>query len=182
MGVLNVTPDSFSDGGRFFDTDKAVAHAVLMAAEGADLLVLHENWRTDPQNGSVPYDDAEFRRLMQTAHRHGLRVAPYIRGNEISIREDRADWFDEFFRRDYDGLYMDYGTPICYSTGLDEIYPGGRIGFREYYLAMRELRRHRANILPHRADGKPRPALDFAQMERVWRRAKEQAEHLRSHP
>lgn len=38
MGVLNVTPDSFSDGGRFFDADTAVAHAERMAAEGADIL------------------------------------------------------------------------------------------------------------------------------------------------
>jgi dihydropteroate synthase len=38
MGVLNVTPDSFSDGGRFFDPEAAVARGVDMAAEGADLL------------------------------------------------------------------------------------------------------------------------------------------------
>jgi dihydropteroate synthase len=38
MGVLNVTPDSFSDGGRFFRRDVAVAHAREMAAEGADVL------------------------------------------------------------------------------------------------------------------------------------------------
>jgi dihydropteroate synthase len=38
MGVLNVTPDSFSDGGRFLDHGAAVAHGLSMAAEGADLL------------------------------------------------------------------------------------------------------------------------------------------------
>jgi len=38
MGVVNVTPDSFSDGGRFFDTDKAVAHGLALVAEGADLV------------------------------------------------------------------------------------------------------------------------------------------------
>jgi dihydropteroate synthase len=38
MGVLNVTPDSFSDGGRWFDTDAAVAHGLALAAEGADLV------------------------------------------------------------------------------------------------------------------------------------------------
>jgi len=38
MGVLNVTPDSFSDGGRYADLDSAVAHAVRMTAEGADLI------------------------------------------------------------------------------------------------------------------------------------------------
>jgi dihydropteroate synthase len=38
MGVLNVTPDSFSDGGEFFSFDRAVAHAEQMVAEGADLI------------------------------------------------------------------------------------------------------------------------------------------------
>ena len=38
MGVLNVTPDSFSDGGEFFSLDKALAHAEQMIAEGADII------------------------------------------------------------------------------------------------------------------------------------------------
>jgi dihydropteroate synthase len=38
MGVLNVTPDSFSDGGRWTDLDAAVAHGVQMRADGADLV------------------------------------------------------------------------------------------------------------------------------------------------
>jgi dihydropteroate synthase len=38
MGVLNVTPDSFSDGGRFFDPEAAVGRGLEMAADGADLL------------------------------------------------------------------------------------------------------------------------------------------------
>ena len=38
MGVLNVTPDSFSDGGQFLDTDKAIKHGLKMAAEGAAII------------------------------------------------------------------------------------------------------------------------------------------------
>jgi dihydropteroate synthase len=38
MGVVNVTPDSFSDGGRYLDPAAAVAHGLRLAAEGADLL------------------------------------------------------------------------------------------------------------------------------------------------
>ena len=38
MGVLNVTPDSFSDGGLFFDKEKAIAHGLRMVEEGADLI------------------------------------------------------------------------------------------------------------------------------------------------
>lgn len=38
MGILNVTPDSFSDGGRFFDLEAALAHAREMVEEGADII------------------------------------------------------------------------------------------------------------------------------------------------
>ena len=38
MGVVNVTPDSFSDGGKFFDPKAAVAHALQLARDGADIL------------------------------------------------------------------------------------------------------------------------------------------------
>lgn len=38
MGILNLTPDSFSDGGRYIDPERAVEHALLMEAEGADII------------------------------------------------------------------------------------------------------------------------------------------------
>src|SRR5581483_10220229 len=38
MGVINVTPDSFSDGGAFLDPDSAVTHGRRLVAEGADIL------------------------------------------------------------------------------------------------------------------------------------------------
>jgi hypothetical protein len=117
------------------------AQIVKMAREGADLLVLHESWRADLQNGGTPHDEKEFRRVIATAHDHGMRMAVYMRGNELSIREEQAEWFDEFFRKDYDGLYMDYGSPVGYSGCRDEVYPGGRIAFREHYMAMRAVRR-----------------------------------------
>ena len=46
MGILNVTPDSFSDPGEFFDPDKAVSHAMKMLDEGADIILL-DNLPTD---------------------------------------------------------------------------------------------------------------------------------------
>jgi dihydropteroate synthase len=38
MGILNITPDSFSDGGQFFDTEKAISHGLKMAADGAAII------------------------------------------------------------------------------------------------------------------------------------------------
>ena len=59
MGVLNVTPDSFSDGGRWFDDAAAVARGLEMVAEGADIIdVGGESTRP----GAQPVDEAEERR------------------------------------------------------------------------------------------------------------------------
>ena len=52
MGVLNVTPDSFSDGGRFLDARAALAHARSLAAEGADILDVGAE-STRPYGGAV---------------------------------------------------------------------------------------------------------------------------------
>jgi dihydropteroate synthase len=67
MGIVNVTPDSFSDGGRFFDPQAAVAQGLQLAADGADLLdVGGESTR--------PYADAvdeqeELRRVLPVVAR-----------------------------------------------------------------------------------------------------------------
>jgi dihydropteroate synthase len=56
MGVVNVTPDSFSDGGRFAGTESAVAHALELAAEGADLLDVGGE-STRPGAGPIPAEE-----------------------------------------------------------------------------------------------------------------------------
>jgi dihydropteroate synthase len=62
MGVLNVTPDSFSDGGRFLDPQVAIVHARQLAAEGADILDIGAE-STRPYGGavSVPLDEERER-------------------------------------------------------------------------------------------------------------------------
>jgi dihydropteroate synthase len=62
MGVLNVTPDSFSDGGRFFDPERAIDHARRLVAEGADILDIGAE-STRPYGGAVavPADEERHR-------------------------------------------------------------------------------------------------------------------------
>ena len=62
MGVLNVTPDSFSDGGRFLDPPTAIAHARRLVAEGADILDVGAE-STRPYGGAVrvPLDEERQR-------------------------------------------------------------------------------------------------------------------------
>ena len=62
MGVLNVTPDSFSDGGQFFSFDKAIAHAEQMISEGADIIDVGGE-STRPGSEFVS-DDEELRRVI----------------------------------------------------------------------------------------------------------------------
>ena len=62
MGIVNVTPDSFSDGGRFFDADDAVEHGLRLVEEGADMLDIGGE-STRP--GSEPVElQEELRRVM----------------------------------------------------------------------------------------------------------------------
>ena len=64
MGILNVTPDSFSDGGEFLEPDKAVAHAEDMARQGADIIDVGAE-STRPYGGAVPVSaEDEKRRLL----------------------------------------------------------------------------------------------------------------------
>ncbi len=62
MGIVNATPDSFSDGGRFLEPDLAVAHAFRLAEEGADLIDLGGE-STRPGAPPVPADE-ELRRVV----------------------------------------------------------------------------------------------------------------------
>ena len=62
MGVLNVTPDSFSDGGKFFTVEKAVEHGLTMAAEGAQIIdVGGESTRPGAESVAV---EEELRRVV----------------------------------------------------------------------------------------------------------------------
>lgn len=78
MGVLNVTPDSFSDGGRFFDRARALEHAGRMVEEGADILDIGGE-STRP--GSVEVDATEERRRV-------VPVVEALAGLDVPISVD----------------------------------------------------------------------------------------------
>src|SRR5437660_4122043 len=73
MGVLNVTPDSFSDGGRWFDREAAIARGLELVAEGADVVdVGGESTRP----GAEPVEEAEERRRVLPVVE---ALAPHVR-------------------------------------------------------------------------------------------------------
>jgi dihydropteroate synthase len=89
MGVLNLTPDSFSDGGRFVDPEAAIAHATEMVAEGADIIDVGAE-STRPYGGMQPV----------TADMERARLEPVLPavvglGKPVSIdtmKASVADW------------------------------------------------------------------------------------------
>jgi dihydropteroate synthase len=82
MGVVNVTPDSFSDGGQWYGTDAAIAHGLELAAQGADIVdVGGESTRPGAQRND---EDEELRRV-------GPVVTELVRaGLAVSIDTMRA--------------------------------------------------------------------------------------------
>jgi dihydropteroate synthase len=86
MGILNVTPDSFSDGGRFYDTEAALGRAAAIATDGADLLDIGAE-STRPYGSAKPVTaEEELARLtpiLPAAVKFGLPVS--IDSNKTSV-------------------------------------------------------------------------------------------------
>jgi dihydropteroate synthase len=120
MGVLNVTPDSFSDGGKFFDAKRAVQHALAMQRDGADIIDIGAE-STRP--GSVGISTAqELRRLLPVleALRGKLKIPISVDTQKSTVAELALAAGAEIVN-DISGLRSDpdlarvaaeYGTPL----------------------------------------------------------------------
>ena len=80
MGIVNVTPDSFSDGGRFLDDDAAVEHGLRLIEEGADILDVGGE-STRPGAEPVPPKKNCTRVVPVVARSPGER-GPHFRGHD----------------------------------------------------------------------------------------------------
>ena len=81
MGIVNVTPDSFSDGGRFLAAEAAVSHALEQVHDGADLLDVGGE-STRPNSQPVPLDE-ELRRVLPV-------IRELVRQTDIPISVDTS--------------------------------------------------------------------------------------------
>ncbi|MCL4313191.1 MAG: dihydropteroate synthase [Actinobacteria bacterium] len=85
MGILNVTPDSFSDGGKFFDYDKAIARGLEMIEQGADIVdVGGESSR--PGAARVP-EEEELRRVLPVVR----ELSPLVRVSIDTVKPAVAE-------------------------------------------------------------------------------------------
>ena len=88
MGIVNVTPDSFSDGGRFLDPEKALSHAMNLVEQGADLLDVGAE-STRP--GARPVDaKEELKRLIPLITNLAKRIAIPISVDTMKARVAQA--------------------------------------------------------------------------------------------
>jgi dihydropteroate synthase len=91
MGVLNVTPDSFSDGGRYLDTDKAVAHGRLLVAQGADLVdVGGESTRPGAHRPSAEEELARVLPVVEALAAEGVAVSVDTMRADVAAATVRA--------------------------------------------------------------------------------------------
>ena len=130
MGILNVTPDSFSDGGAFFSADAALTHAETMLAEGADILDVGGE-STRPQGATPVGADEERRRVLPVivALRHRFPHAV------ISIDTVKADVAADALREgativnDVSAFRLDaHMAEVCASVGAGVVLMHSRGG------------------------------------------------------
>jgi len=132
MGILNLTPDSFSDGGQFIDPGVAIAHAKRMIAEGADIIDIGAE-STRPYGGMAPV----------TAQMERERLEPVLSavvalGKPVSIDTMKAEVADWAIRQGADiandvwGLHRDpdmahvvakHGVPVIVMHNREQADP-----------------------------------------------------------
>jgi dihydropteroate synthase len=130
MGIVNVTPDSFSDGGDFFDAEAAVAHGSRLLAEGADVLDVGGQ-STRPQGAAVVSTAEELRRVLPviaaltTTHPEAILSIDTVNA-EVAAAAIEAG---AHIVNDVSGLRLDAAmASVCASAGVGVVVMHSRGG------------------------------------------------------
>ena len=136
MGILNVTPDSFSDGGRWNETDDALSHAWTMAEEGADIIDIGgESTRPGHQQISDEEEIARIVPVIRAVKREldlPISVDTYKSKVAAAAIEAGADLVNDIWGLKYDpemaGLIARTGTACCLmhnknTTEYEDFFP-----------------------------------------------------------
>jgi len=106
MGVLNVTPDSFSDGGRFVEKNRAVEHALMMAEEGAQIIdVGGDSTRPGADPVSAEEEINRIRPVIEGIRRHSsvlISIDTYRSGTARVALEAGADMINDISGAQFD--------------------------------------------------------------------------------
>lgn len=128
FGILNITEDSFSDGGKYLDTDAAIAHAELLAATGADAIDIGAA-SSNPKSSSVP-SELEITRLaavVPALKAKGLKLS-IDSFNPIVQRwalEQKVDWINDINGFPDDALYPALAKSNCGLIVMHMVQEGG---------------------------------------------------------
>jgi dihydropteroate synthase len=119
MGVLNITPDSFSDGGRFNDPDRAYARALELEEQGADIIDIGAE-STKPGARRISADE-EWQRLVPVLKRlrGNLRAPLSLDTYKSEIAERALDYGIEIFND---------ATGLTYDPNLAKVAANGNVG------------------------------------------------------
>ena len=127
MGVVNVTPDSFSDGGRFLDADAAIAHGRELVAQGADILdVGGESTRPGAESVGAAEETARIEPVVAGLRAAGVQLSidtSKLAVAEVALRAGATLVNDvTAFRADpgLAGLVADSGAECCLMHMLGE--------------------------------------------------------------
>ncbi|MEZ5426171.1 MAG: dihydropteroate synthase [Pyrinomonadaceae bacterium] len=133
MGILNVTPDSFSDGGKFFSPDDALRQAGKMISEGADILDVGGE-STRPDSRPVPAEE-EIRRVVPVieAIAGKFDVPVSIDTSKAAVAERAIEAGAEIVN-DISGLRFDQGmAAVAARTGAGLVLMHSRGGFENMH-------------------------------------------------
>lgn len=121
MGILNVTPDSFSDGGKFFSIDDAINHSILMEKEGADVIDIGGE-STRPGSKAISLDE-EMNRVIPVVEQlvNKIKIPISVDTYKHEIAKKALDLGTSMIndttalRNDIKlaKIVADYGVPIC---------------------------------------------------------------------
>jgi dihydropteroate synthase len=119
MGVLNITPDSFSDGGRFLDPDRAYARAMEMEEQGVDIIDIGAE-STGPESKRISADE-EWQRLVPVLKR--------LRGN-VSVPLSLDTYKSEIAERalEYGIEILNDPSGLTFDAGLAKVAANGNTG------------------------------------------------------
>lgn len=133
MGILNVTPDSFSDGGRYNDTDRALFHAEQMLKDGADIIDV--GGESSRPGFEMVGDDEELKRVIPVISEIKKRFDVPVSVDTFHSRvakesaEAGADMINDIWGLNYRGndismakVVKDTGVSVCIMHNNDEIY------------------------------------------------------------
>lgn len=141
MGILNVTPDSFSEDGRFFDPEEAVRHAAQMISDGAEVVDVGGE-STRPGSDPVPADE-EIRRVLPVIE----RIAEQRPDVPISIDTRKTEVADRAL--------------AAGATIVNDVSAGGDLGMFDV------VRKHDAAIVLMHMKGEPKTMQQSPEYEDV---------------